>query len=79
MCPSFEKEEDVLTATKTVYESTKCFRPSQFHKGKYQEYNLNGIVKFTQGQVMQQTVETQKNLMKHVNLDQLEDIRDQME
>ena len=79
MCSSFEKEEDALATTKTIYESTKCIGPSQFHKGKYQEYNLNGILLFIQGQVMQQTVETQKNLMKHVNLDQLEDIRDQME
>lgn len=32
-----------------------------------------------QGQVMQQTVEVQKNLMKHVDIDRLEDIRDEMD
>lgn len=79
MHSSPQKEKDVRTTVEGLHEPTECPRSGQLHAIKYQEHNLNGINILIQGQVMQQTVETQKNLMKHVDLDRLEDIRDEME
>ena len=75
----FDEEENVLATIKNLHESTEYVGPSELHKGEYQKHNINGRQYFTQGQVMQQTVEAQKNLMKHVDLDHLEDLRDEMD
>lgn len=74
-----EEEENVRAAAQNLHEPEQRSWPSGFHPIKYQKHHLDGIEFVIQGQVMQQTVEAQKNLMKNVDFDKLEDIRDQME
>ena len=76
-CPAQEKT--VRQSTQKLHESTIHTRSSWIHLLKHIKHHLNGKFLNMQAAAMKEVVEQQKNIMGDLDIDKLDDLRDEMD
>ena len=79
MCEHIAKTKAIWHPTKELYEPAIYSRSGGFHFREYPEHNWNGISALIQAATMKDVVESQKGIMKDLDIDKLDDLRDEMD
>jgi hypothetical protein len=74
-----QKAQNVRQPTKKLHEPTDDPRPSGLHLRGHPEHNRHGTSLPTQGNMMKEVVTNQKTTMGSIDIDKLDDLRDEMD
>ena len=71
-----EEAQNVRQPAEELHEPADDPRPSGIHRRIHSEHHLNGKSTVTQGTMMKDVVENQRNVMGTLDIDKLDDLRD---
>ena len=75
----FEEEKTVRQPTQSLYEPAVYSGSGWIHLLEHSEHSRNGKIEVIQAETMKNVVEQQKMVMKDLDIDKLDDLRDEMD